>query len=112
MKIRTVEYRETVSFGNYQNLSVAMSAEVGDHESPETALDELARRVKSEAIRRADEREQSDMEESNRESQARRHESYLREVCDQITVAESRWERIKEFLAKFGVDVSDLEIPY
>lgn len=112
MKVKSVEYRETVSFGNYQNLSVGATAEVGEGESPLGALGDLARWVKHEADARARAREDEQQEEFRREMRADRAERDLAEIEDKIKAASERWEKAKAFLAKFGVATEDLEIPF
>lgn len=112
MKVDRVSYRETVSFGNYQNLSVEFSAAIGEGENPENAARSLAARARAEANRLAEEAERA-MEAENRRCHDRdAAERDLADINRDIEVAKGRWERISEFLAKHGVDVSDLEIPF
>lgn len=112
MRIKAVEYRETVSFGNYQNLSVGATAEIEDGESPLGAIGDLARWVRAEAKVRAEAREAEQQEEFRREVRADRAERDLAEIDGKIAAASERWEKAKAFLARHGVAIDDVDIPF
>ena len=108
MMIRTVEYRKLVSTGNYENEVIGATAFVGPGESADGVLDELVAWVDSkhaESESRRTERHEFEMrcDISNRQ---------LVDVERNLAVAEERWEKAKAFLAKHGVDVEDIGIPF
>lgn len=112
MKITQVEYRETVSFGNFQNLSVGYTAAVGEHESPAAVLRTLAEMAGRDAKEAADRRERDREEQWRRESEADRVTRRLDELNALVEDAGLRWERAKAFLESHGIDTSQYDVPF
>ena len=106
MKPTSVFYRETKTFGNYQNVTIEMSAETGVHSLDET-LEMLKRKVQEKLQERAE------AEEIERETQWQRDNTSraIDDLHDKVEQARAQWERAKDFLAKHGIELNE-ELPF
>ena len=100
MNITRVEYRALRSFGDYSNAEVGATAEVGPMESADTALAALRTWVDGQLGVGEDAAEL-------RQSVAAL-EDRKRRAEDETTRAERRYERLRDLLARHGVEVPEL----
>jgi hypothetical protein len=101
VKITRVEYRETVTFGNYQNATVGATAEVQEW-NPVSTLAELKTFVQGELQKRKS--AQEDEEELRYQKGVKDDE--LNRLQVRIDEMKVKWEAAKAFLEKHGVDTS------
>lgn len=96
MKIVTVEYRRLRTFGNYQNESVGATAEVGEGETANRALQELRDWVEQQL---GDAQERADLSAAVSELRWKKTE-----LEREIDAANQKWLAILEFMKKFGIE--------
>lgn len=99
MQIATVSYRETRSFGNYQNITIEAHAAVGPSEIPEECLSGLKSWVQAQL------QEKIAYHQDQQEDDRRRWDksAELRELEAKITEAENKWNAITAFMTRFGI---------
>lgn len=97
MKITSVEYRRLRTFGEYENETVGIVAEVDLGESPDDAMSAVRAYVDEQLQDREDGRGTLD--------RVRRAESRLREVGNLLQESEKRWIAAQKILAAAGVEV-------
>lgn len=116
MRITSVSYRETRTFGEYQNATVELAVELEPGDDLDAAHADLVREVRGRLDDRVaiHEREADDRAERNRMDwsiESKRRD--LEEITTKVDAAREAWERAKAFLQKHGVDPTRLdEIPF
>jgi hypothetical protein len=109
MTIRTVEYRETRTFGDYQNVTVGLTADVDQDDNEERVLDVLKDWVQVRLAQRIEHDRQAIQE----EHAVREAGWELTEVRRKIDVEKIRLDRIREILKRNGVELSgDDDLPF
>lgn len=108
MVIRQIEYRATRSFGSYENETIGATAELVAQENHDEAQAALAALVN----RQLDERAEARGEVFAAQNDLRRLKNEARDTEAQVRVACERWEKVKAFMVRQGLDVSDLDIPF
>jgi hypothetical protein len=96
MKIVQVEYRRLRTFGSYENETVGATAQVGEEETPEQAIETVRQWVDSIL---GDAEERSGL--SERVSQLRWDERNLKSRIERMQI---KWGEIMAFLARFGIE--------
>lgn len=104
MKITTVRYERLRSFGNYENETVAATAQVEDGETPESALAALRQWVEAQ------------LGEVEKLSQMRQRYDQLdwevHAMEQRLRGAKSAYERVKAILERHGVELRDDDLPF
>lgn len=108
MKILTIEYRETKSFGTYANVSVGAVVQVNPEHGHEDEYGRLVDWVRNKIDLRIAEARQRD--EDRREVYRKTDE--LQTLERKIADAKDHWERAEAFLAKHGVVRNFDEMPF
>lgn len=108
MRIEAVEYRETKTFRNYQNVTIGATArvEIGEHE--DQALEKLREWVRLTLLRRIQKEER--FEEDQHEIHTTSIE--LNQAKRNLEDAKALWVKAQAFLAKHGLALDDEEIPF
>lgn len=93
MEIKTVHYSALINLGDYNNEKVGFTAEIGEDETPEQAVEALREKVKSIAGENA-EKLYRVLSEGKRQ---------LKDLETKIAKATADWEAVSEFLKAQGI---------
>ena len=99
MRVTSISYRETQTFGNYQNVTVDMTAALNDEDYAD-ACDTLKGIVQSRIAARIAEHERRDYEAYERQEKS----GELRDLESKVEEAREQWEKAKAFLAAHGIE--------
>lgn len=108
MPIVKVSYKKLFSLGNYENESIGAESIVGPGRDAIGELKDLIAWVEA----RHDKTEKDREAEFSRAISLAQHRDELRELTGKLEIARDRWEKCKAFLAKHGIEVEDLDIPF
>lgn len=115
--ITEVSYRETKTFGDYQNATVEMVASVNAGELAEQVLEILKGKVRDELARRESENDRLRKSEIEHRDLEWKLSDLRRDIAEQerkLDVLRERWAVAQEFLEKHGLNaiVDDENMPF